>query len=228
MTSGKAVARAAHDAGFPDGELVTAVAVSFAESGWNENATHRNNNGSVDYGLWQINSIHNFPELTSGAWRDPAVNAHLAYQVWKGAGWNAWSTHKPTDPVGYARYTAAIPAAAAAVAAAGFPGAVASGAAGAPGDVLESGSGVAGDALSGAAAIAQKPLAVLDFLTQPDTWVRISKIVIGGVLVMAGAYLFVQSTTLKTVAPIAGSVVGLGGKVKAVKSVATAAKSATQ
>src|SRR5690242_4461912 len=100
-TAGADVARYAKRAGFPDGELVTAVAVAFAESTFNEKAVHRNSDGSTDYGLWQINSVHGFPELSSGAWADPAVNARLAYQVWKSQGWNAWSTHKPSDTLGY-------------------------------------------------------------------------------------------------------------------------------
>lgn len=221
MTSATDTARAAHDAGFPDGELVTAVAVAIAESGLNERATHRNSNGSVDYGLWQINSVHNFPEITAGQWSDPKVNAQLALRVWHAQGWDAWSTHKPTDPLGYGRYAGARPVAAAAVAAAGFTSAAASGVVGTPADVADSATGTAGDVLSGAAAIARAPLAALAWLERPDTWTRILKVFLGGGLVLAGAYLFVQSTALKTAAPVAAQVLGVGGRVGAVRTVAT-------
>lgn len=82
----------AEQAGFPSAESHTAAAVALAESSGNEVATHTNRNGSTDYGLWQINSVHR--DLLAGKnWRDPATNAQLAYAVWKGSGWRAWTTY---------------------------------------------------------------------------------------------------------------------------------------
>lgn len=87
------IAKVASDAGFPATELPTAVAVAYAESGGNPQAKGGpNKNGSYDYGLFQINSVHS-QLLSSGDWADPAANARMAYQVWKGSGWKAWSTY---------------------------------------------------------------------------------------------------------------------------------------
>lgn len=189
MISGVDVARDAKAAGFPDNQLVTAVAIAFAESGFNETETHRNSDGSTDYGLWQINSVHGYPELTSGAWRDPRVNAQLAYRVYTAQGWNAWSTHKPSDPIGYARYNAAIPAAVAFVTAAAGPGAAAAGTAGAAAGVVSGAAGTVSDATGAVLAIAKGPLGALKFLEQPGTWTRIAKFMIGTVLVIGAVLL---------------------------------------
>ncbi|MGI8680922.1 MAG: transglycosylase SLT domain-containing protein, partial [Mycobacteriales bacterium] len=73
-TAAVVAAKAAIAAGFPAAELVTAVAVAGAESGWNPSATHVNSNGSIDRGEWQINSVH-ADLLRLGDWRDPLTNA---------------------------------------------------------------------------------------------------------------------------------------------------------
>lgn len=198
MTAGTDVARAAQAAGFPDDQLVTAVAVAFAESGFNATAINRSNsNGSTDYGLWQINSVHNFPEVANGTWRDPKVNASMALRVYRRQGWNAWSVYRPSNPTGYARYLAARPAAVGFVAAAVGPGAAAAGAAGTPGAIAEGVGGDAGTVLNAAEKIAKEPLAVLDWLTNPQTWERIAYVVLGGALVIGGIYLLVTSTIAK-------------------------------
>jgi hypothetical protein len=199
MTAGADVAKAAHAAGFPDGELVTAVAVAFAESTFRADATNHNSNGSTDYGLWQINSVHGYPELQNGQWKDPATNARLAYQVWKSQGWNAWSVHKPSDTLGYSRYLAAIPAAQAFVLAGTGIRASAAGAAGLPGDVAESAAGGAKDVLSVAAEIAAEPLAVLRWFETPEAWYRIAKLAVGAALLIGGVYLLITSAIAKPV-----------------------------
>lgn len=89
--SGSAVAHAAQAAGFPTTQLATAVAVARAESGWNPDATHYNTNGSTDFGLWQINSVHT-AILATGEWSDPIANAHMAKAVFDQQGWPAWTT----------------------------------------------------------------------------------------------------------------------------------------
>jgi hypothetical protein len=89
---GGSVAKAAYSAGFRGNDLVIAVAVSHAESGWNPTATNANSNGSIDYGLWQINSVH-AALLSHGNWRDPDFNASVAFQIWSEAhGWAPWVT----------------------------------------------------------------------------------------------------------------------------------------
>jgi hypothetical protein len=87
-------AQLARNAGFPDNEIARAVAISIAENGSGDpNAEHVNTNGSTDYGLWQINSIHGLPVSQL---KDPQGNANAAFQIWKAAGnsWSPWSTFK--------------------------------------------------------------------------------------------------------------------------------------
>lgn len=85
------IAGYAHGAGFRGVNLVIAVAVSLAESGGNTNATNHDADGSTDFGLWQINSVH-ADLLSTGSWSNPAANARMAFAVWKGSGWSAWTT----------------------------------------------------------------------------------------------------------------------------------------
>jgi N-acetylmuramoyl-L-alanine amidase len=88
--TGPQVARVAFSAGFRGEDLVIAVAVSKAESGWDPNAQHLNTNGTTDYGLWQINSVHG--ELLAGAnWRDPFDNATMARILQESGGWDTWT-----------------------------------------------------------------------------------------------------------------------------------------
>ena len=82
--------RLASGGGFPSEELVTAVAVSFAESNGKEDAKNSNRNGSKDSGLWQINSVHGYDDLG-----DPEVNARAAFEIWEVQGWTAWYAHTP-------------------------------------------------------------------------------------------------------------------------------------
>lgn len=88
---GKDVAALAAEAGFTGDDVAIAVAVAKAESGWRSVRSKQNRDGSYDHGFWQINSIHK-QLLASGDWRDPHDNAKMAYEVWKGAGWSAWTT----------------------------------------------------------------------------------------------------------------------------------------
>lgn len=67
-----------------------AMAVMRAESGCNPTAT----SPTCDHGLMQINCVHaaavggNLALLN-----DPATNIRVAYQVYSGAGWSAWTTY---------------------------------------------------------------------------------------------------------------------------------------
>lgn len=81
----KQIATAVIGAGFPTKDQATAVAIALAESGGNPAATNRNSNGSTDYGLFQINSIH-AAILRSGSWSNPNDNARMAKQVYADAG----------------------------------------------------------------------------------------------------------------------------------------------
>lgn len=88
------IAALARKAGFTGADIPIAVAVAFAESGGNPNSVNRaNRNGSVDYGLMQINSVHS-ALLRTGNWADPATNMRMAYRVFADAGkrWTPWAT----------------------------------------------------------------------------------------------------------------------------------------
>ncbi len=61
--------------------------------------TGLNKDGSVDYGLMQINSIH--ADMVGGnleALRDPATNIKIAYSLsHSGTDWTAWTTYNNGD-----------------------------------------------------------------------------------------------------------------------------------
>lgn len=88
------IAQMARNAGFPESAVATAVAISQAESSGNATAVNNaNNNGTSDYGLMQINSVHS-DLLKQYNWKDPQQNMDMAYQIYKSAGGNftPWST----------------------------------------------------------------------------------------------------------------------------------------
>jgi len=71
-----------------------AEAVMRAESGCNPNATSRPNwNGTVDRGLFQVNSIHADMVSSLSALYDPATNVATAYRIYSGGGWGRWTTY---------------------------------------------------------------------------------------------------------------------------------------
>jgi hypothetical protein len=65
------------------------AAIAMAESGGKYNVTNTNNNGSVDTGLWQINSVHKLGNL-----KDPVGNAKAANIVYTKQGYTAWTVYK--------------------------------------------------------------------------------------------------------------------------------------
>lgn len=87
----------AQNAGFDGQDLVTAVAVAFAESSGNPNALGDIGIGQGSFGLWQINSYYHpefGPDFTT--LYDPQTNANAAYSVYSKAGnsFSPWSTFK--------------------------------------------------------------------------------------------------------------------------------------
>jgi hypothetical protein len=63
-----------------------AAAVALAESGGDPNSLNHNSNGTVDRGLWQINSIHGALSTF-----DPTGNARAALSISsRGANWSPW------------------------------------------------------------------------------------------------------------------------------------------
>jgi hypothetical protein len=91
------IAQHAAGAGFGGNDLVVAVAVALAESGGRPGIDNAglNSDGSVDYGLWQINSVHTASGFDPARASDPTYNAAWARRVFLGAGgnWTPWVTY---------------------------------------------------------------------------------------------------------------------------------------
>lgn len=84
-------------------DVHTAMAIVQAESSCNPHeASVPNYDGSVDRGLFQVNSIH--ADMVGGdltSLYNPEVNVQIAYRIYSGNGWHAWSTYNSGK---YARY----------------------------------------------------------------------------------------------------------------------------
>lgn len=66
-----------------------AAAIAMAESAGNSSASNHNSNGSIDRGLWQINSVHG-----SLSTFDPLANAKAAVKISSnGKNWHPWVTY---------------------------------------------------------------------------------------------------------------------------------------
>jgi len=75
-------------AGGQPGAAPIAAAIAMAESGGNSTATHADSNGSVDRGLWQINSVHGAQSSY-----DVMTNARAAVSISNnGQNWTPWTT----------------------------------------------------------------------------------------------------------------------------------------
>jgi hypothetical protein len=100
---GEAAAAAAKLGGFPDDQLVTAVAVGLGESGLNI-AAHNKESDSL--GWLQINKREHpdlFSKLQTGyEWLVPEVNAQMAKKVYDDAGesWGPWQAYTGPDGKG--------------------------------------------------------------------------------------------------------------------------------
>lgn len=84
-----------HGAGWRGDDVAIGAAIIMAESRGNPSAINPNNpNGTIDRGLWQINSIHEH-RLQGGDWFDPAVSTRMARDIYADAGnsWQPWSTY---------------------------------------------------------------------------------------------------------------------------------------
>lgn len=79
--------------GWTGDDVAIGVAIIKAESGGNPGAVNvANGDGSVDRGLWQINSVHD-GTLPGQNRFDPAVSTQLARGIYRDAGgWTPWST----------------------------------------------------------------------------------------------------------------------------------------
>jgi len=83
------------EAGFSHDEAITATAISIAEDGGGDPCamSGRNNNGSFDLGLWQINSAHWAEFGGNAALCVPINNARAALVLYRRGGWTQWCTY---------------------------------------------------------------------------------------------------------------------------------------
>ena len=76
--------------GFTGRAGIEAVAIMAAESGLRTDATHTNANGSIDRGIWQINSVHN-GSISPADQLDPVKATAYAYRLSAGGtNWSPW------------------------------------------------------------------------------------------------------------------------------------------
>lgn len=64
------------------------------ESNWNAWATNWNTNGSIDYGLWQINSIHKATISVEDRYDYKKSTQWAIQKRLKDGNWNAWTAWK--------------------------------------------------------------------------------------------------------------------------------------
>lgn len=195
VVADQTIAQAAFAGGFPRDRVAMAVAVALAESGGNATATNTTNtNGTTDYGLWQINSIHR-ADLAGGDWRDPAANARMAYAVYRRANnsfspWYAWRNgrHLPFMPRGQ---RAAIEAEAS----------------GGNASYIRDNNPLVPDAIEGPSTalteLADSTARAIRLLSAREFWSRAGMIAIGVVILLAATYALLRSMGGPSVATIA-------------------------
>ena len=202
---GMYVAAFANKYGLIGHQLVISVAVARAESGFDYEAEHKNDDGSIDRGLWQINSVHD--QYGSSLLLTPDYNAFAMSQISStGRNWNPWTTYTSGD------YLIYVPMATEAVqkmrqkgrdkaleeykklhsggTVFGIHDPIIAGGVGG----IESG---ISDAKAAAEGIASFAGTVSDFvgkLTDPHTWYRIGQVLFGAILVFVGLFLFVKGS----------------------------------
>jgi hypothetical protein len=94
------IGEVAAQAGFSGEGLAMAIAVALAESGGDPLATDYDRNGTVDRGLWQINSVHS--AYSAACDYAPSCAAGAAYQISDGGrDWGPWVTYQHGDEIAY-------------------------------------------------------------------------------------------------------------------------------
>lgn len=68
------------------------LAIMRAESGCNPRSDNSglNTNGTYDYGLFQINSVHGY---SRNVLANPAKNTEIAFKIWQSQGYRAWAVY---------------------------------------------------------------------------------------------------------------------------------------
>lgn len=198
----------AYQAGWRGKDLVIAIAVALAESGGRTDAVNTaNSNGTTDYGLFQVNSIHN---PTAEERTQALPNARKAKSIWDAraktdsSGWNAWSVYNSR------RYLFFIPQATPAAAAVEGEAKL--------GKIPDIAGDIAGGVTGGIGNIAgqaQDLIKILKTLGDPYTWKRIAFFGMGVVIGIIGLVMVLRSTgPVKAAESAAKSVVKTAAKAK--------------
>ncbi len=91
----KQVARLLRQAGFPKWEIPKLVCLARWESSFNPNALNKNEDGTQDTGLFQINDVWlSTCKTNRNKLLDPAENTRCAYKVWHEQGMPAWVANR--------------------------------------------------------------------------------------------------------------------------------------
>ena len=175
------VATLMQQAGFPTSAIPQGLGVATAESGLRSDAVSRpNSNGTVDRGLWQINSVHG---KDPARLMDPAYNTQVAFELWRSAGnsWRPWSTFNN----GSAHVVNAS-----SVTNAGFNpwwlvSPFSAGAAGVGGDIAKS---------TGLASLGQGAGVVIGTLTSVAFWKRAGILFVGWIVLLVGFVVLVSGS----------------------------------
>jgi hypothetical protein len=96
-------ARVAKQAGFTGEPLVISVAIAMAESSCRLDATHVNVDGTVDRGLWQINSVHDEIFDEARLLTDAQANADAAHYLYvrRNHTFKDWTTYIHDQYLGF-------------------------------------------------------------------------------------------------------------------------------
>lgn len=170
--------------------IVVATAVGLAESSGNPDTTHHNADGSIDYGVWQINDRAHEALFTQYPQWWSVTNANMAFAVWSAAGnsFSPWSSFKS------GAYLVHMPAAQAARSQAGNPTG--------QGTVVTNNPLV--NATNGLLGIAQKVFAAGSWLSSRQNWGRVALVGLGGAALVGALVIIARS-------PIEGAVGGISG-----------------
>jgi len=88
------IANVLRQAGFAEKDIPTFMAIAMAESGGRPDAVNnRNSNGSIDRGLFQINSVHQGNPWYPQNPFDPLQSAKAALAIYQSQGLKAWSVY---------------------------------------------------------------------------------------------------------------------------------------
>lgn len=180
-----AVGRYAAGAGWTGNDLVIAISVAHAESGF-DTQSHNSTPPDDSYGLWQINMLGNmgpsrrsqFGISSNTQLFDPATNAKAAHMIWSGSGWGAWTTYTSGA---YQTYMNGAKQAVQGVDLNNQLDATLSG------GLTAGGSGIA-SGLESTGQLYTQIGKVFEWLATPSNWLRAIEIGLGAALLIAGAY----------------------------------------